>query len=278
MNLGNLVVLVIVVAVIGLVAYLAMSQASIPERMRRLFKQKLDDRRGEEEEPRLGPRPNPMWDADPDQTNEAQQIERVTGVIRNGEPFTIVSGDPSYWGSSNFEIEGLVVGVAEAETVDAGGNFQFRYCLIEAPGTTANTLIVEGDAPTASVAYLGRAYGPDETVGDMRVGAVISKLQEERRRYREQGMAELPIDLPPYEGTTLVAARYEGRLALLESEPGKGYLPVSAANREGVRYSDLSVRLDSSGWIVRLVEVGAYSYLLELEPIRLGDLTVHHLA
>jgi hypothetical protein len=276
MNLGNLVVLVILVAVVGLVAYLAMSQASIPERMRRLFKQKIDDRA--DDQPRLGPRPNPKWDADPDRTNEAQELERVTGVMRNGEPFTIVSGDPSYWGSSNFEIEGLIVGVAEVETIDAGGNFQFRYCLVEVPGATPNTLIVEGDAPTSSVAYLGRAYGPDETVGDVRVGTIISRLQEERRRYRDLGVSEMSVDLPPYESATMVAARYEGRLALLESEPGKGYLPVSAANREGVRYSDLSLRLDPSGWVIRLVEVGAYSYLLELEPIRLGDLTVHHLA
>jgi hypothetical protein len=275
MNVGNLVVLVILVAVVGLVAYLAMSQASIPERMRRLFKQKIDDR--SDDEPRLGPRPNPQWDADPDRTNEAQELERVTGVMRNGEPFTIVSGDPSYWGSSNFEIEGLIVGVAEVETVDAGGNFQFRYCLVEVPGATPNTLIVEGDAPTSSLAYLGRAYGPDETVGDVRVGTIISRLQEERRRYRDLGVSEMPIDLPPYESATMVAARYEGRLALLENEPGKGYLPVSAANREGVRYSDLSLRLDPSGWFIRLVEVGAYSYLLELEPIRLGDLTVHHI-
>ncbi len=75
-----------------------------------------------------------------------------------------------------------------------------------------------------------------------------------------------------------IAARYEGKLALLEYEPGKGYLPVSAANPQGVRYADLTVRLDPSGWLVRLVEVGAYKFLLELEPVRLNDLTVHHLA
>ena len=275
MNGGNLVLMLVLVAVIALVAYLAMSQADIPSRFRRLIRQKIDD---QPDEPRVGPRPNPRWEPDPDRTNEAREVERVTGVIRKGEPFTIVSGDPSHWGASGFDIEGLITAVAEVETADLGGNFQFRYCLIEAGGATPNTLIIEGDAPSTSVAYLGRAHLPDELIGDVRAGQLISRLQEERRRYRDTGASEMPIDLPPYENGSIIAARYEGRLALLEHEPGKGYLPVSAANPEGIRYSDLTVRLDPSGWLVRLVEVGAYAYLLELEPIRLSDLTVHHLA
>ena len=268
-------VIMVFVAVIGLVAYLAMSQADIPSRIRRLFSQKIDD---SADESRLQPRPNPDWEPDPDRTNEAVQIEQVTGAIRKGEAFTIVSGDPSHWGASGFEIEGLITAVAEVQTADVGGNFQFRYCLIESSGATANTLIVEGDAPATSVAYLGRAFMAEETVGGVGAGQIIAKLQEERRRYRDTAASVLPIDLPPYENASIVAARYEGHLALLEHEPGKGYLPVSAANPQGVRYGDVSVRLDPSGWLVRLAEVGAYAYLLELEPIRLRDLTVHHLA
>ncbi|MDP8923599.1 MAG: hypothetical protein M3O34_12060 [Chloroflexota bacterium] len=276
MNAGTLILLIVAIAIIGLVAYLATSQADIPTRVRRLLKMKLDDR--PDADGGQQPRPNARWGPDPDRTNEARELEKVTGVIRSGEAFTIVTSDPSFWGASGFEIEGLVVGVAEVETADVGGNFQFRYLAVEATGATANTIIIEGDAPSTSVAYLGRALMPDDPVGDFRAGQVISRLQEERRRYRDTGASELPIDLPPYENGTIIAARYEGKLALLEYEPGKGYLPVSAANPQGVRYSDLTVRLDPSGWLVRLVEVGAYTFLLELEPIRLSDLTVHHLA
>ena len=119
---------------------------------------------------------------------------------------------------------------------------------------------------------------PDDMIGDVRAGQVIEQLREERERYRESGRSEMPITFPPYENGTIIAARYEGRLAILESEPGKGYLPVSASNPEGVRYSDLTVRLESPGWLVRLVEVGAYVFLLEIEEVRLSNLTVHHLA
>ena len=275
MSIGTLILLVVLVAVVGLIAYLAMSGAPIPSRLRRVLGQRVDDR---PDEPSRGARSNPRWEPDPDRTNEAREVERVTGVIRSGEPFTIVSGDPSHWEARGFEIEGLIVGVAEVEAVDVGGNFQFRYCTVESTGATPNTLIVEGDAPATSVAYVGRAYSPEEEVAGVRTGSLISKLQEERRRYRDSGASELPIDLPPYENATIIAARYEGRLALLEHEPGRGYLPVSAANPRGTRYADMSVRLDPSGWLIRLVEVGAYVYLLELEPVRLSDLTVHHLA
>jgi hypothetical protein len=239
------------------------------------MKMKIDDR--DEDSSRRSARPNARWAADPDRTNEAREIEKVTGVIRSGEAFTVVTGDPSFWEASGFDVEGLIVQVAEVETVDVSGNFQFRYCVVEANGATANTIVIEGDAPSTSVAYLARALMPDDPVGDFRAGQIMDHLVEERRRYRDSGAGEMPINLPPYENATIIAARYEGRLALLEYEPGKGYLPVSAANPEGIRYSDLTVRLDPSGWLVRFVEVGAYRYLLEIEPVRLTDLTVHHL-
>jgi hypothetical protein len=278
MNPGTLILLFVIVAIIGLVAYLATSQADLPTRIRRLVKMKIDDRADDGSGAGKPPRPNARWSADPDRTNEATELEKVTGAIRTGEAFSIVTSDPSFWGASGYEIEGLVVGVAEAETVDVGGNFQFRYLVVEATDASANTIIIEGDAPSTSVAYLARALMPDDAVGDFRAGQVISKLEEERRRYRDTGANEMPIDLPPYENGTIIAARYEGKLALLEYEPGKGYLPVSAAGPQGVRYADLTVRLDPSGWLIRLVEVGAYKFLLELEPVRLSDLTVHHLA
>lgn len=276
MNAGTLVLLLVAVALIGLVAYLATSQGDIPTRVRRLLKMKIDERDDTEDGKR--PRQNARWGPDPDRTNEATELEKVTGAVRAGEAFQITTNDPSFWGASGFDIEGIVVGVAEAETVDAGGNFQFRYLVVEANGASANTIIVEGDAPSTSVAYLARALMPDDPVGDVRAGQVISKLQEERARYRDTGANELAIDLPPYENGTIIAARYEGKLLLLEHEPGKGYLPVSASNPPGARYADLTVRLDPSGWLVRLVEVGAYTFLLEMEPVRLSDLTVHHLA
>jgi hypothetical protein len=276
MNVGTLVVLVILIAIIGLVVYLATSQAELPSRLRRVLKMKIDDRG--DDTPGRGARPSARWDADPDRTNEATEVERVTGVIRSGEAFTIATNDPSFWGASGFDVEGLIVQVAEVETVDVSGNFQFRYCVAEPSGSTANTMVIEGDAPATSVAYLARALMPDDPVGDLRAGQVIEQLRQERQRYKQSGAAELPITLPPYESATIIAARYDGRLVLLESEPGKGYLPLSAANPEGIRYADLTVRLDPSGWLVRLVEAGAYVYLLEIEPIRLADLTVHHLA
>jgi hypothetical protein len=276
MNAGTLITLVILVAIIALAAYMAMSQSEIPTRVRRLLKQKVDDRG--DETPRRGPRPRPRWASDPDRTNEAAEVEKVTGVIRSGEAFTIATSDPSFWESSGFDIEGLIVQVAEVQTLDVSGNFQFRYCVVEASGASANTIIIEGDSPTASVAYLARALMPDDMIGDIRAGQVIENLRRAREEYKQSGQAELAISMPPYENAAIIAARYEGRLALLESEPGKGYLPVSAANPEGIPYADLSVRLDPSGWVIRLIEVGAYAYLLELEPIRLSELTVHHLA
>jgi hypothetical protein len=276
MSPGTLVLLVILVGIVGLGFYIATSRADTPSRIRRIFKMNID--KGADDGPARGPRPNARWDADSDRTNEASEVEKVTGVIRKGEPFTIVTGDPSFWNASGFEIEGLIVQVAEVETVDVAGNFQFRYCVVESNGATANTIIVEGDAPSTSVAYLARALMPDDMVGDYRAGQIIEQLREERRRYRDSGAGELAINLPPYENGTIIAARYEGHLALLEYEPGKGYLPVSAANPQGVRYADMTVRLESSGWLVRLVEVGAYVFLLEVEQLRLTDLTVHHLA
>jgi hypothetical protein len=276
MNAGTLIFLVVMIAIVGLVAYMAMSQSEIPTRVRRLLKQKVDDRGGET--PRRGPRARPRWGNDPDYTNEAAEVEKVTGVIRSGEAFTIATSDPSFWEASGFDIEGLIVQVAEVQTVDVSGYFQFRYCVVAASGATANSIIIEGDSPTASVAYLARALMPDDMIGDVRAGQVIEQLRQERLRYKESGLAELPISMPPYENATIIAARYEGRLALLESEPGQGYLPVSAANPDGVAYADMTVRLESPGWLVRLVEVGAYVFLLEVEQVRLSDLTVHHLA
>lgn len=278
MNAGSLVFLVILVGIIALVAYLSTSQAEIPSKLRQLMKLKMDSRKEEVGGvPRRGPRPRPSWGMDPDRTNEAAEVERVTGVIRSGEAFTIASSDPSFWDARGFDIEGLIVQVAECQTVDVSGNFQFRYCVVESSDATANTIVIEGDSPTASVAYLARALMPDDSVGEVRAGQIIEQLRQERERYRESGLGEMEISLPPYENGTIIAARYEGRLAILESEPGKGYLPVSAANPDGVRYADLTVRLESPGWLVRMVEVGAYVFLLEIEQIRLSDLTVHHI-
>jgi hypothetical protein len=276
MNAGTLIILVILVAIVFLGAYMAMSQSEIPTRVRRLLKQKVDS--GNDETPRRGPRPRPRWSDDPDRTNEAAEVEKVTGIIRSGEAFTIATSDPSFWEARGFDVEGLIVQVAEVQTVDVSGNFQFRYCVVEASGASANSIIIEGDSPTASVAYLARALMPDDIIGDIRAGDVIENLRRAREEYKASGQSEMPIVMPPYENASIIAARYEGRLALLESEPGKGYLPVSAANPDGVRYADLTVRLESPGWMVRLVEVGAYVFLLEIEQIRLADLTVHHLA
>ncbi|MGE3272924.1 MAG: hypothetical protein AB7P40_29590 [Chloroflexota bacterium] len=277
MNAGTLVFLVILVAIIGLVVYLATSQSEIPSRFRRVVKLKMNSSDLDGPSGR-GPRPNARWSGDPDQTNEAREIERVTGVIRSGEAFTIATSDPSFWGARGFDLEGLIVQVAEVQTVDVAGNFQFRFCVVESSGSSANTIIIEGDSPTAAVAYLGRALMPDDPVGDFRAGQIIDQLRQERQRYKDSGTGELETMVPPYEAATIIAARYEGRLALLESEPGKGYLPLSASNPDGVRYSDMTLRLDPSGWIVRLVEVGAYVFLVEIEPVKLSDLTVHHIA
>lgn len=276
MNAGTLVFLVILVAIIGLVVYLTTSQSELPSRFRRVLRMNMD--RGKSDEPAgRSPRREARWSMDPDQTNEAREIERVTGVIRSGEAFTIATSDPSFWGARGFDVEGLIVQVGEVQTVDVAGNFQFRYCALEPSGASANTLIIEGDSPTAAVAYLARALMPDDMVGDYRAGQIIEQLRQERMRYKDSGAGELPIHVAPYEAGTIIAARYEGRFALLESEAGKGYLPVSAANPNGVNYSDLTVRLDPSGWLVRMVEVGAYVFLLEIEPIKLSDLTVHHI-
>jgi hypothetical protein len=276
MSAGTLIFLVVCVALIGLVAYLATSQSEIPSRLRRVLKMNIDNKG--DEAPSRGQRRAARWSNDPDRTNEATEVERVTGVIRSGEAFTIATNDPSFWGASGFDVEGLVVQVAEVETVDVSGNFQFRYCVVEPSGSTANTIIIEGDAPTTSVAYLARALMPDDYVGEVRAGQVIEQLREERVRYKESGRSEMQITIPPYENGTIIAARYDGKLVLLESEAGKGYLPVSASNPEGTRYTDMTVRLESPGWLVRLVEVGAYVFLLEIEEVRLSNLTVHHLA
>jgi len=277
MNPGTLIFLVVLVTVIGLVTYMATSQSEIPSRFRRLVKLKMNSKDLDEPGGR-GARPNARWSGDPDQTNEAREIERVTGVIRSGEAFTIATSDPSFWGASRFDIEGLIVQVAEVQTLDVAGNFQFRYCAVDASGAGPNTIVIEGDSPMAAVAYLARAMMPDDPVGDLRAGQIIEQLREARQRYKDSGAGEMPISVAPYENGTIIAARYDGRLALLESEPGKGYLPLSASNPDGVLYADMTIRLDPSGWLVRLVEVGAYVFLLEIEPIKLTDLTVHHIS
>src|SRR4051794_27107368 len=169
MSVGSIVLLVILVGIIGLGFYLATSQADIPTRIRRLFKMNIDQR-GNDDSPTRGPRPNARWGPDADRTNEASEIEKVTGVIRAGEPFTVTSSDPSFWNASGFEIEGLIAQVAEVEATDVAGNFQFRYCVVEATGASANTVIIEGDAPATAVVYLARALMPDDMVGDRRAG------------------------------------------------------------------------------------------------------------
>jgi hypothetical protein len=278
MSASTFVFLIILISIAALVLFMLLSQSDMAMRTRRLIKM---SRTKPDDAPAVAPRPNAQWDIDPDRTNEAREIERQTGVIRKGSAFSIVSNDAAHWGVDGFDVEGLITAVAECETVDAGGNFQFRYCLIQSsngsPTNAPNTMIIEGDVPDTAVVFLGRAYSANDELGGVRVGSIINQIEQERERYRVAGVSELTIDLPPYEQAVITGARYDGNLALLEYEPGSGYLPVSASNPGGARYADLSVRLDPSGWYVRLIEVGAYKYLLELEPIRLRELTVHHL-
>jgi hypothetical protein len=267
--------IVIVVGIIVLVAYIAMSQSPIPRRIRRLF---TSWRTPGETESTPGPRPNAQWGEDPDRVNEAREIERVTGVVRLGDAVSIVTNDPSHWNASSFEIQGNVTGVAEVQTLDVTGNFQFRYLSVDMVGSDANVIIIEGDSPTGAVVYFGRAYTSEERIDDVPIGTIISQLSEERNRYRAGGAPEMATTLAIYEAGSFIAGRYDGRLALLESDPVKGYLPVSAGGGQGQAYADATVRLDGSGWYVRFMEVGAYKYLLELEPLKLSDLTIHHRA
>lgn len=274
MDIGSLLTTVIIVAILGLVGYIAMSQSPLPRRIRRFF----TSSRAPSAEAPPPPRQNARWGEDPDRVNEAREVERVTGVIRVGDALTLVTNDPSHWGARSFEIQGTVTGVAEVQTLDVTGNFQFRYLTVDMVGADANTLIIEGDAPTSAVVYFGRAYTSEERVGDMPAGSIISQLSVDRDNYRAQGNPELAVTLPAYDAGAIIAGRYDGRLALLESQPGKGYLPVSAGGGEGQAYQDATVRLDGSGWYVRLVELGAYTFLLELEPLKLSDMTIHHRA
>src|SRR4051812_29324076 len=149
MSVSAVIVIIIFVAIVAGGLWVAMGQGDTPMRIRRLLKMKIDDRG--DDTPSRGPRPNARWSADPDRTNEASEVEKVTGVVRKGEAFTIVTSDPSFWDARAFEIEGLVVQVAEVETVDSGGNFQFRYCVVEVNGASANTIVIEGDAPSTSI-------------------------------------------------------------------------------------------------------------------------------
>jgi len=135
----DIVSLAIVVAIIGLVAYLAMSQSPIPRRIRRLISM---SRKPADSDAQTGPRPNAHWGEDPDRVNEAREVERVTGVIRNGDSVTIVSNDPSHWGARSFEIQGNVTGVAEVQTLDVTGNFQFRYLTVDMTASDADTIII----------------------------------------------------------------------------------------------------------------------------------------
>jgi hypothetical protein len=267
--------LVIVLGIILLAAYIAMSQSPLPRRIRRLF---TSWRTPDQPDNAPGPRPNAQWGEDPDRVNEAREVERVTGVIRLGDAVSIVTNDPSHWNANSFEIQGNVTGVAEVQTLDVTGNFQFRFLTVDMVGSDANAIIIEGDAPTGSVVYFGRAYTTEERIDDVPIGTIISQLSEERNRYRAGGTPEMATTLAIYESGSIIAGRYDGRLALLESDPAKGYLPVSAGGVEGQAYADATVRLDGSGWYVRLMEVGAYKFLLELEPLKLSDLTIHHRA
>lgn len=267
--------LAIVLGAILLAIYIAMSQSPIPRRIRRFisFSRKSDDG-----ETTPGPRPNAQWGEDPDRVNEAREIERITGVVRVGDAVTVVTNDPSHWNVNSFEIQGNVTGVAEVQTLDVTGNFQFRFITVDMVGSDANTIVIEGDSPTGSVVYFGRTYTAEEQIDDVPISTIISQLAEERNRYRAGGAPEMATTLAVYEAGSIISGRYDGRLALLESDPAKGFLPVSAGGGEGQAYADATVRLNGSGWYVRLVEVGAYKFLLELEPLKLSDLTVHHRA
>jgi hypothetical protein len=265
--------LVIILGVILLVAYIAMSQSPLPRRIRRL----ISSRRTPSETPAASaPRPNPQWGDDPDRVNEAQQVEAVTGVIRLGDIISVVSNDPTHWNARSFEIQGNVTGVAEVETLDTTGNFQFRLLSVHMVESDANIIVIEGDSPAGAVVYFGRAYATEELIDNVPAGTIISRLVEERNQYRTEGAPEMATTLPIYEAGSIIAGRYQGRLALLESDPARGFLPVSARSAEGQSYADATVRLDGSGWYVRLMEVGAYTFLLELEPLKLSDITITH--
>jgi hypothetical protein len=267
--------LAIILGVIVLAVYVAVSQSPIARRIRRLISL---SRKSDETDSTPAPRPNAQWGEDPDRVNEARELERVTGVIRVGDAVTVVTNDPSHWNVNSFEIQGNVTGVAEVQTLDVSGNFQFRFLTVDMVGSDANTIVIEGDSPTGSVVYFGRAYTTEERIDDVPIGTIISQIAEERNRYRAGGAPEMATTLAVYEAGAIIAGRYDGRLALLESDPAKGYLPVSAGGGQGQTYADATVRLDGSSWYVRLVEVGAYKYLLELEPLKISDLTVHHRA
>ncbi|MFN0070199.1 MAG: hypothetical protein ACKVVP_01755 [Chloroflexota bacterium] len=275
MDFSNLVTFALVLGIIALVAYIAMSSSPLPKRIRRIISQK---RSASDEAAPPAPRPNARWGEDPDRVNEAREVERVTGVIRTGDAVTVVTNDPSHWGARSFEIQGNVTAVAEVQTLDITGNFQFRFLTVNMVASDANTIIIEGDSPAGAVVYFGRAYSSADLVDDQPAGRIISAMVEARNQYRALGNPEMVTSLPVYESGAVVAGRYDGRLAVLESEPGTGYLPLSASSGEGQAYADATVRLDGSGWNVRLVEIGAYSFLLELEPLKLTDLTIHHRA
>ena len=100
MSPGTIVFLVVCVAIIGLVVYLATSQSEIPTRLRRVLKMNIDNK--SDDAPARGPRRAARWSNDPDRTNEAAEVERVTGMIRSGEAFTIPTNDPKFWGASGF--------------------------------------------------------------------------------------------------------------------------------------------------------------------------------
>lgn len=275
MDIGRTITLAIILGVMLLVVYIAMSQSPLPRRIRRL----ISSWRTPSETPApAAPRPNPRWGEDPDRVNEAQEIEAVTGVIRLGDVLSVVSNDPTHWNAKSFEIQGNVSGVAEVETLDTAGNFQFRLLTVHMVESDANIIVIEGDSPASAVIYFGRAYTTEEHIDNVPAGTIISRLVEERNRYRSEGAPEMATTLPVYEAGSIIAGRYEGRLALLESDPARGFLPVSAKSAEGQPYADATVRLNGSGWYVRLMEVGAYTFLLELEPLKLSDLTITHRA
>jgi len=275
MDIGRIITLAIILGIIAFGVYVAMSQSPLPRRIRRLI---TSWRTPEKTEEAPAPRPNARWGEDPDHVNEAREVERITGVIRLGDALTVVTNDPSHWGAKSFEIQGNITSVAEVQTLDVSGNFQFRFLTVDMVESDANTIIIEGDSPQSSIVYFGRAYTSEERIDDIAAGTITTRLAEERDRYRNAGTPEMATTLPVYEAGALMAGRYDGRLAVLESDAAKGYLPASARSDEGQPYADATVRLDGSGWYVRLVEVGAYKFLLELEPLKLSDITIHHRA
>lgn len=234
---------------------------SIPERIRRLFREHLDPSQPGSDR---GPRPIQRRGHDADGADEAAALlESLGGEVWAGDVVEIETSDPGFWNARSFQLSYRIESVCLAEVGDETGRFSFPVFFL-APDQGADVLILEGDLLQTARAYLG-TRAPD---------ALVDELRERRDDYfqRPEAQVTYEIETDGLGQWTAYAARENGRFW---SRHGTSDLvPRGGASQDGTTYRDCSfyygARLGEATWNLRLMEIGGFGHAFQLEVLRLA--------